>query len=110
MTTPRAIQLVARLNQTVVGNAEVVDGNGNTGNGCRSFVISRLKPIIIEPPRPTSQNHIVLLDSDESSDYESVISTSEANQPKRARLTNLTTEEKIMRRLDTLPYVFSWLL
>ncbi|ESN97660.1 hypothetical protein HELRODRAFT_193172 [Helobdella robusta] len=102
MSVQKTIQLVARLPPS----NNVINIGGVDAMTNRQYVISRVvRPSFVvensmaalHQQQLQTHHKSVLLDSDESSDYESVSSGGDGVR-KRKRLTNLSHEEKIMRR------------
>ena len=85
----KKIQLVARVSSS----------NTNTVNLTKpQIIISRVNSFGIDSSHQTFDSHLSMVDPDESSDYESVMSSTDGQVRKRKRLDNLSHEEKIMRR------------
>lgn len=89
MIEPKKIQLVARM----------AHSNGNALDLRKpQLIFSRVNPFEMESSHSIYNNHVSLMDVDEGSDYESVVSSTDGTVRKRKRLNNLSHEEKIMRR------------
>ena len=89
MIAPKKIQLFTK----------VVSSTGSATNITKpQFLLSNVNSFGLDSSSTIFNNQLPIMDVDESSDYESVISSSDGAVRKRKRLNNLSQEEKIMRR------------